>query len=1288
MAAEGKPLPPPPIESEMDAPHGHAAHTSDRLSPGSKGHGGTSPVSTNAALYNFKLLEALRSGNGAEVQPYLDELKTAPEGSAGRLLGMAVRVASVPVIKYILNSPSIPSPNLPVNPPSPATALHIASDIGRPEVVELLLNDPRVDDTIRDDKGRSALECSSNPEVSALIEDSRATLQSRFLVLLSSYVSSPLSSVEEGTNMLNFLDKPRAEGLNLNALDERTGTSLLHEAARRRDLRLVELAVKRGADVFVRDRRGRRVQEHDKGADERIKTYLRQFTNQETMVQNKSDGRPPDLKGFLSKWVNYRSGWKTRWFVLENGVLSYYRNREDEEVACRGSIALATARISPSPDGTRFEISSKMTTSVPKIIVKSNLRGEIARWAQAIRLNMEFYSKDRQLQRSGSNAGVDHSDARSTKSSIGPLASLGGPSASGSRGISATLNELPASDQFLHPSLKRTPTSLSGISSKSKSGTRTQNTEVPPVPLLPDRSRRHAPSSRKRDNSPGGNTTASELDKSDSDKDTDDGMSGPETVPHESEFELSMLNLTAQLELTQQLVDSMVVSPDIPDRSSVHGSSSPSRQRQVKEALRQSIATLNGLVQRQHGMTQDRERYYQNRIKRELQTRKLWEENLLAVAEQQAETETQLNEAAKDNEKKRRALRQARSVLAELSLSQPASPGMEGRDPELSILGGAFTAPPATHHPAIGDFAPSFALPPAEEAAPATGASPNLRRSISRRSISNRASVSLGRRASIGQYNRGSIGRRQSISFQDIDHVVAAIDDSEDDDDEFFDAIETGTIPNLKTFDTISNPQGPGSRPATPVHILPAKEAKESPLGQVVAVRQAKKGTVESYLARKSLEPYNHVRHRLPIDDDKRPSVSLWSILKSSIGKDLTKISFPVSFNECTSMLQRMAEDMEYDACLTVAASEQDSLKRLAFVAAFAMSNYSSTIGRIAKPFNPMLSQSFEYAIPNRYRYISEQVSHHPPISACYSEAPTWRYYGEVDAKNKFQGRYFEIRPTGVAHAELVIPKEWVNPADKYPPAGAEYPEGKVLEHYSWKKVITNVSNFIMGNPIIDHYGDMNVTNHRTGETCVLTFKPRTWRGKDAFEIKGSVYDRQGNVAWEIAGRWDSQLIARRAGVGSAPLEVDESVSEDPEYLQLWKNTQKPKAPFNLTPYAVTLNDIPEGLEEYLAPTDCRLRTDQRAFENAEYDRAQLLKSLNEEKQRETRRLRAEGRMQQHEPRWFTAITDQDSGERLWEPKRAGDGEVLFWHEREQQGALPDGEKWAEVDHIFVDDGE
>lgn len=29
--------------------------------------------------------------------------------------------------------------------------------------------------------------------------------------------------------------------------------------------------------------------------------------------------------GILYKWVNYGKGWRSRWFVLQDGVLSYYK---------------------------------------------------------------------------------------------------------------------------------------------------------------------------------------------------------------------------------------------------------------------------------------------------------------------------------------------------------------------------------------------------------------------------------------------------------------------------------------------------------------------------------------------------------------------------------------------------------------------------------------------------------------------------------------------------------------------------------------------------------------------------------------------------------------------------------------------------------------------------------------------------------------------------------------------------------------------------------------------------
>jgi hypothetical protein len=37
----------------------------------------------------------------------------------------------------------------------------------------------------------------------------------------------------------------------------------------------------------------------------------------------------------------------------------------------------------------------------------------------------------------------------------------------------------------------------------------------------------------------------------------------------------------------------------------------------------------------------------------------------------------------------------------------------------------------------------------------------------------------------------------------------------------------------------------------------------------------------------------------------------------------------------------------------------------------------------LAKPFNPLLGETFEY-VTDDFEFISEQVSHHPPITANY----------------------------------------------------------------------------------------------------------------------------------------------------------------------------------------------------------------------------------------------------------------------------------------------------------------
>lgn len=58
--------------------------------------------------------------------------------------------------------------------------------------------------------------------------------------------------------------------------------------------------------------------------------------------------------------------------------------------------------------------------------------------------------------------------------------------------------------------------------------------------------------------------------------------------------------------------------------------------------------------------------------------------------------------------------------------------------------------------------------------------------------------------------------------------------------------------------------------------------------------------------------PYVKRRKKLPDPVEKEKGVSLWSMIKDNIGKDLTKICLPVYFNEPISSLQKCFEDVEY----------------------------------------------------------------------------------------------------------------------------------------------------------------------------------------------------------------------------------------------------------------------------------------------------------------------------------------------------------------------------------------
>lgn len=75
-------------------------------------------------------------------------------------------------------------------------------------------------------------------------------------------------------------------------------------------------------------------------------------------------------------------------------------------------------------------------------------------------------------------------------------------------------------------------------------------------------------------------------------------------------------------------------------------------------------------------------------------------------------------------------------------------------------------------------------------------------------------------------------------------------------------------------------------------------------------------------------------------------------------------------------MLQRLTEDLEYHELLDKAARCDSSLEQMCLVAAFSVSSYSTTVHRTAKPFNPLLGETYELDRLEEfgYRSVCEQV--------------------------------------------------------------------------------------------------------------------------------------------------------------------------------------------------------------------------------------------------------------------------------------------------------------------------
>ncbi|KAE9614215.1 hypothetical protein Lal_00016713 [Lupinus albus] len=349
-------------------------------------------------------------------------------------------------------------------------------------------------------------------------------------------------------------------------------------------------------------------------------------------------------------------------------------------------------------------------------------------------------------------------------------------------------------------------------------------------------------------------------------------------------------------------------------------------------------------------------------------------------------------------------------------------------------------------------------------------------------------------------------------------------------------------------------------------------------------------------------------RRKLPDPVEKEKGVSLWSMIKDNVGKDLTRVCLPVYFNEPISSLQKCFEDLEYSYLLDRAyeyGKSGNSLLRALNVAAFAVSGYASSEGRHCKPFNPLLGETYEADYPDKgLRFFSEKVSHHPTVIACHCEGKGWRFWADSNIRSKFWGRSIQLDPVGV----LTL----------------EFDDGEIFQ---WSKVTTTIYNLILGKIYCDHHGNMDIRGNRQ-HSCKLKFKEQSILDRNPHQVQGFVEGIMGQKVATLVGKWDDSLYYVNGDVNVKPKDF---TSLDASLL--WKRTMPPTnlTRYNLTSFAITLNELTPGLKEKLPPTDSRLRPDQRHLENGEYEKANIEKQRLEKRQRMSRKMQENG----WKPRWF-----------------------------------------------------
>jgi len=282
---------------------------------------------------------------------------------------------------------------------------------------------------------------------------------------------------------------------------------------------------------------------------------------------------------------------------------------------------------------------------------------------------------------------------------------------------------------------------------------------------------------------------------------------------------------------------------------------------------------------------------------------------------------------------------------------------------------------------------------------------------------------------------------------------------------------------------------------------------------------------------------YEEDEEESEVDMKSHGSVITHLISQVRIGMDLTKIVLPTFILERRSLLEMYADFFAHPDIFVEIPEKKSPEERMIQVLKWYLSSFhASRKSSVAKkPYNPILGEIFKchWSLPSPNNkvntkvpdpllpwctsedlvFLSEQVSHHPPISGFYVECGSRgiSFNGHIYTKSSFLGVSVAVHNIGEGRVSLLE-------------TGEDY-------------VVTFPSGYgrgILTTPWLELGGKCEITCPQTGYRSDIEFKCKQFWSNEQNKISAEVYAKDTKKAiLKVDGEWNGKMIAKWTGTAA-----------------------------------------------------------------------------------------------------------------------------------------------------------